>query len=113
MELYIRFMATLACGLLGVGMVMKVLLDGLFHEWDAVADVGEFMRGGWHTRDSSSQRAEDVMLEIEKTRAATLTTSPYERKRKELAEISSVETRVGKPIVLTPILPPSADIVPS
>jgi hypothetical protein len=116
MELYMRFMVTLACGLLGVGMVLKILLDGLFHEWDAVADMGDFMRTGWHARSSTAQRAEDVMLEIEKARTPTLSTSLYDQKRKDLKELSAIESRMNrpnKPIVLTPIPPPSADIVPS
>ncbi len=113
MELYIRFMVTLACGLLGMGMVLKVLLDGLFHEWDAVADLSEFARGGWHKRESGHQRAEDLMLEIEKARTPTITARTYEQKRKELRELSAIETRVIRPVVLTPIPPPPADIVPS
>ncbi|MBI3550983.1 MAG: hypothetical protein HY077_00570 [Elusimicrobia bacterium] len=116
MELYMRFMVTLACGLLGVGMVLKVLLDGLFHEWDAVADMGEFMRTGWHQKQAPTQRVEDVMLEIENARTPTLSTSIYEQKRRDLKELSAIESsmnRKGKPVVLTPIPPPSADIVPS
>src|SRR5438445_95648 len=113
MELYMRFMVTLACGLLGVGMVLKVLLDGLFHDWDAVADMGEFMRTGWHHRHTPNQRVEDVMLEIEKARTPTLSTSIYDQKRRELKELSAIESRLNrsnKPVVLTPIPPPPADI---
>jgi hypothetical protein len=112
MELYMRFLVSLAAGLLGVGMVLKVLLDGLFNEWDAVADMGDLFRNGLRLKQSSAGRAEDVMLELEKANAVVLTTSIYEQKRQELQELSAVETRLnraGGPVRLTPVAPPSAE----
>ncbi len=109
MELYIRFVVTLALGLLGVVMVLKVMLDGVFNEWDAVADLGYFFRHGFQNRWVASERVEDVMLELEKSKTPTLTTSIYEKKRQQLEELSAIESRLsrsGKPIVLTPLPPP-------
>ena len=37
--LYFRFALCLAFGLFGLGLVLKVLIDALFTEWDVIADV--------------------------------------------------------------------------
>ena len=88
---------TLAMGLVGVSMVLKTLLDGLFNEWDAVADAKYLMRNGLRLKHHSSIRAEDLMLDEEKARASApgLTTRVYEQKRHELEEIFAVEDRVS------------------
>ena len=41
MELYVRFISTLAFGLIGLGAVMKVLLETIFEEWDAFNDISQ------------------------------------------------------------------------
>jgi hypothetical protein len=108
METYTNFMMTLAMGLFGMSIILKVLLDGIFNEWDAVADINHLMKNGLHLKQTSTQRAEDVMLELEKARMPTLTTKNniYEQKRHMLEELSAVEDRVSQaPVVLTPIMP--------
>lgn len=74
MELYGRFMVTLAFGLLGLGIVLQVLLDQVFNEWDVVADaqVGfrRLLKGGFHAH----RRTEDILLDIEKDKPMELTT---------------------------------------
>lgn len=114
MDLYFRFLVSLAAGLLGVGLVLKVLLDGIFNDWDAVADMGDLFRNGLRLKHAAGQRAEDVMLEAEKANAVVLTTSIYEQKRQELEELSAVEIRVNRPaapVRLTPIVPPEKEPV--
>jgi hypothetical protein len=114
METYSNFMMTLAMGLFGMSLILKVLLDGIFNEWDAVADINDLMKNGLHLKHTSTQRAEDVMLELEKARAPSLSTNIYEQKRHMLAELSAVENRVSHaPVVLTPIMPASSQNLPN
>lgn len=117
MDLYIRFMISLAAGLFGVSMVLKVLLDSLFNEWDAVADAGDLLKNGLRLRHHGHRRAEDVMLEAENAKVIPMSTRMYELKRQELQELSVIESRVnphGSPVHLTPIMPSEpSEIVPS
>ena len=114
MELYFRFMTMLAVGLLGVSAVLKVLLDSLFNEWDAVADAKDFVKGvGAQKKSLSAVRAEDFMLEIEKAKSPTVNPRLLEQRREELKELDAVEYRLKlpnrEPIVLPPLRPPSAE----
>lgn len=110
MEMYMKFWGTLAVGLWGAGFVLKTLLDELFQDWDAWADLKAWIRGvlegGKLTR---LERAEDVMLEIEKAKSPTTSTRLLDQRREELREIERVEHRLSQrqgPIVLTPLPPP-------
>lgn len=67
MRLYFRFLFSLACGLLGVGVVLKVLLDTLFNEWDPVSDAsGRFRAYLSGKRHGQLIRPEDALLDDEK-----------------------------------------------
>lgn len=110
MEMYMKFWGTLAVGLLGAGFVLKTLLDEIFQDWDAWAEFKVWARG---IMEGSSlryqERAEDVMLEIEKAKAPTTNTRLLDQRREELREIELVEHRMSQrqgPIVLTPLPPP-------
>jgi hypothetical protein len=96
MELYIRFMTTLAFGLVGLGMVMKVLLENLFHDWDAFADLGAWMRSLSETKRPSweEERVEDILLELEKAKAPTFNTRLIDVRREQLRERDAVEHRL-------------------
>ena len=114
MDLYFRFLGSLAAGLFGVSVVLKVLLDGIFNEWDAVADAEDLLRNGLRLKQSGHRRTEDVMIDAENAKSLPMSTRMYEQKRQELEKMSEIETRLGKgPVQLTPILPPSTEIVPS
>ena len=113
MELYFRFMMTLAFGLVGLSVVLKVLLDGIFSEWDAFADLGDWLKGVSEGKGLvRTDRAEDIMLEIEKSKAPTMNTRLLDQKREQLKEINQVEHRLkmpNQPVVLAPLPPPAAE----
>ena len=109
MELYFRFLGSLAAGLFGVSIVLKVLLDGIFNEWDVVADAQDYIQNGRHHKNSASIRAEDIMMEAENAKVVPMSTRMYEQKRQDLEKMSQVEQRVH----LTPIAPPAPEIVAS
>lgn len=74
MRLYFRFLFSLACGLLGVGVVLKVLLDTLFNDWDPVSDArGRFRAYLSGKRHSQIIRPEDALLEDEKRGSSAVT----------------------------------------
>lgn len=116
MALYMRFVMTLAFGLAGLGMVLKILLERLFHDWDLFADLGALGKAVWDGKALRlRERPEDIKLEIEKSRQPKLSTRLIDMKREELKEISAVEHRLNlpqQPIVLTPITPPPAPVEP-
>lgn len=99
MALYIRFMATLAFGLVGLGLVLKVLLDQLFNDWDAVAAAKKFFReifvGGRHVPRA---RAEDVLMDAENFRPREVGTRYIEKRREEIQELNDVEQQLNIPI---------------
>ncbi|WP_410959510.1 hypothetical protein, partial [Salmonella sp. SAL4432] len=66
MALYIRFMFCLAVGLAGLGIVLKTVIETLFHDWDLVAEVGEAWRQ-WMRGDHAAGkgRVEDILLDQE------------------------------------------------
>ena len=107
MDLYIKFMSTLAVGLAGAGMVLKILLDELFIEWDAFSDLMGWFRSvsehkGWLAR---LERAEDAMLAAEKRKTITVNTRMLDERREQLNQLSQVDKRLGAnaKITLTPL----------
>lgn len=111
MEMYMKFWGTLAVGLLGAGFVLKTLLDELFQDWDAWADLKAWVRAQIEGASlKRMERAEDVMLEIENAKRTTSSTRLLDKRREQLREIELVEHRLsqrdGGPIVLTPLPPP-------
>jgi hypothetical protein len=101
MEMYIKFMFTLTVGLVGVGMVLKTLLETILHEWDAVAE----MQAGWHSMFharpyAESVRAEDILMEIERDHAKRLIPAhELDRRREALRDIREAEDRLSAPAV--------------
>ena len=66
MELYVKFMFTLAVGLTGVGMVTLTVVEALFSDWDPVVDIRRWWREYVHSRpNAGAVRAEDILSEIE------------------------------------------------
>ena len=98
MELYMEFMVALAFGLLGLGVVLTLLLERLFCDWDAPGEMRERFKALLEGKGISGlERTEDILLEIEKSRAATVNTRLIERKRAQLKEIDAVEHVLRRP----------------
>lgn len=99
MALYIRFMASLAFGLVGLGLVLKVLLDQLFNDWDAAAAAKKFFRGVFSGEHPIVRaRAEDVLMEAENERPRELSTRHIEKRREEIQQLNDVEQRLSIPL---------------
>jgi hypothetical protein len=108
MELYVRFVGTLAFGLFGIGTVLKILLDELFAEWDAVADAKAWYKSLSERKGllASLETREDVMLARENANATVMTTRLLDERRERLKELSVVEHRLNlkkDKISLTPL----------
>lgn len=110
MLMYVRFVTCLAAGLAGIGLVMKVVIETLFHDWDVVADLGALFRYYFEEGHTvRHERAEDKLLADERVRAeGGAEPSKLELKRQQLKELASVENRLKRPgpVHLTPLPPP-------
>lgn len=99
MEMYVKFMFTLTVGLVGVGMVLKTLLETILHEWDAVAEA----RAGWHSMFrarpyADSVRAEDILMEIERDHVKRRQPErSIDRRREALRDLREAEDRLSSP----------------
>ena len=101
--MYVKFMFTLAIGLVGVGMVLKTLLETLFNEWDAVR---AFQRG-WHAlyharHHSAPVRAEDILMELERDHVKRRMPegSTIDIRRAALRDLREAEDRLTVPHAL-------------
>lgn len=111
MALYIRFMICLAVGLVGLGLVLKTVMETLLQDWDVVAELGEAWRERFSDKRSlGSARVEDLLLDREMMRTGEApTVRLIDVRRQQLAEVAAVENRLkrpGGPIVLTPLPAP-------
>jgi hypothetical protein len=100
-EMYVKFMFTLAIGLVGVGMVLKTLLETILKDWDVVWAIRHAWSSMFHARPyADSVRAEDILMEIErdylKRRLPALS---IDRRREDLRGIREVEDRLSSPHV--------------
>lgn len=122
MTMYVRFMATLAFGLIGIGLVLKILLEEFFNDWDAFTDLGAWWRDVLAGKGLMHRaKPEDVLLEIEKAKTGVELTTRLsggrqrvlDKRREQLKEISLVEHRLrlpNQPVVLAPLSPPAEDL---
>ena len=103
MALYVKFMLTLAFGLAGLGLVMKILMDRVFVEGNFFAEIGEFIRSLTQRPTLVRlDRAEDILMLAEDTKPRELTTRLIEQRRERLNELSEVETAVNRPRIIAP-----------
>lgn len=99
--MYIKFMFTLTVGLVGVGMVLKTLLETILHEWDAVSEI----QAGWHSLFrarpyADSVRAEDILMEIERDHVKrSMPAHEIDRRREALRDLREAEDRLSSPSV--------------
>jgi hypothetical protein len=99
MALYVRFMMSLAFGLVGIGLVMKVLLDKLFNEWDAFTDIGRHLEDFWKGRKLVRlDRPEDILAQRTVDLQPTeLTTRRIDQRREQLRAWGEVEEKLQIP----------------
>ncbi len=103
MTLYTRFLITLAAGLSGLTLVLILLMDRLFLEWDMFADLSAWWQGlshhGYRIRQRRAEDAEDAVAQPE-------TAGRYLKPEKHSAQVDPVPTVLhapGGPITLTPL----------
>lgn len=101
--MYVKFMFTLTVGLVGVGMVLKTLLETILHEWDAVHEIQNGWHALFHARPyADSVRAEDILMEIERDcdyAKRRLPPRSIDRRREALRDIREAEDRLSSPHV--------------
>ncbi len=99
MEMYVKFMFTLTVGLVGVGMVLKTLLETILHEWDAVREIQNGWHALFHARPyADSVRAEDILMEVEHGYAKRrMPERSIDRRREVLRDIREAEDRLSSP----------------
>ncbi|MEK7389766.1 MAG: hypothetical protein AAB036_08705 [Elusimicrobiota bacterium] len=100
LELYVKFMFTLSVGLVGVGMVLKTLLEALFAEWDAVRAVQRAWYFYFHSRPHAALvRAEDILMELERDHVERLKSesSTLDIRRAALRDMREAEVRLKVP----------------
>lgn len=104
MELYIKFMGTLALGILGVGLVLKILLETLFNEWDAINDLHDRFQA-WISGKHQVEllRPEDILLEAEKRGEPRNSSRLVDIRREQLRQLDEVDARLAKARQLAPV----------
>lgn len=104
MQLYVKFMFTLAAGLMGLGLVLTVVLETLLREWDAARDALRWLRGLTHgRRHVADVSAEDILLELEKGRVEgryqrRAPARAIDRRREALRDMREAEERLSSPV---------------
>jgi len=97
MELYVKFMGTLAFGVVGVGLVLKILLETIFNEWDAFNDIADranvYLKG---KHQVELLRPEDILLEAEKRGGSQRQLSVLDARRAQLRQLEEIESRLAK-----------------
>ena len=99
--MYVKFMFTLTVGLVGVGMVLKTLLETILHEWDVFGEMELVWNSLFNARPyADSVRAEDILMEIEHDRAKRLVPEhSIDRRREALRDVREAEDRLAAPQV--------------
>jgi len=107
MELYVRFMASLAFGLFGMGLVLTIVLDELFGDWNAAhqlhSEVSGYFAERMRRRDDVGER---LRRELDRARATNPGLRQLEQRREELNQLASVERRLQAPprgVTVTPL----------
>jgi hypothetical protein len=99
MELYVRFMVTLAAGLVGLAVTLKVLFETVLSDWDPVVAGRRWWRELSHSRAAvDAVRAEDILEEIEGRRHGRYESRPadaIDRRRELLRDMRAADERVA------------------
>lgn len=112
MTMYLKFVGTMAVGMLGIGLFMKILLDKLFVDWDAFDDMETYVKDAYRGRRMHHVHlTEDILMEKEKARPTELSTRLIDKRREALREIDEVEHRLHGPVeVPAPAEAPSSKV---
>jgi hypothetical protein len=96
--MYVRFVFWLAIGLSGLALVLKIVIDEFFCDWNAARELRAIVRAqlsAWnHRRDG---RAEDWMLALENRRRTQSNIRLVDQRREQLRQLASVEERLVVP----------------
>ena len=88
-------MIWLAVGMTGLGLVLTIVIDELFGDWNAAVELRDAARAvvaDWfHRREG---RTEDWLLDLEKARETDPNVRLIDRRREQLRELASVEQRM-------------------
>lgn len=80
LELYIRFMITLAVGICGCGVAMTTLFETILRDWDPAQDLRRWWRVRMRSRsDAADIQAEDLLGQLHSRRVGVVVT-PGERR---------------------------------
>ncbi len=97
-HVYIRFLISMAFGLVGISVVLKVLIDQLFSDWDVIADAKTVAKTIRRNRVfTGGIRAEDRLLDIENKRPRELSTKLVDQRREQLRQLDKVENTLVSP----------------
>ncbi len=111
MTLYVRFIFCLAFGLLGLGLVLTIVLEEFFGDWNAAralhAELSGYLADRARVGDEVAAR---LRRELER---ASNTTAPgvrqLQQRREQLKELASIERRLQAPreaprgVIVTPL----------
>jgi hypothetical protein len=95
MDRYVRFMFCLAIGL---GVVLKIVLDEFFRDWNAAHELRAIVRAqlaAWSRQRDG--RAEDWMRALENSRRTRSNVRLVDQRREQLRQLASVEERMVVP----------------
>ena len=106
MTFYVRFIFSLAVGLCGLGLVMTIVLDELFGDWNVGVAIHDWL-SEFFARQSDIHRRHgaDLRREIEKARTTAHNARLLQQRRERLRDLASVESRLVAPrgVVVTPL----------
>lgn len=107
MELYVKFMFTLAIGLVGLSLVLLTVLETFLAYWDPVVDARRWWRKATHHRPGGAFiRAEDILSEIEGRQRglnARMSERPIDQRREVLRNVQEAERRLSSPAPFEPL----------
>ena len=98
------FAGTDGCTRIEVGVVLTTVFETLLSEWDMTRDLARWLRGLTHGRPHTADvRAEDILLELEKTRAEgryqrRAPARSIDRRREALRDVREAEHRLSAPV---------------
>lgn len=96
MVLYVRFIVWLAVGLVGLGLVLKIVIDEFFCDWNVLQELRVHASArltSWFSRLEG--RPEDRLMDLERTRSGSVgSMRTIDQKREQLRELATIEQRL-------------------
>ena len=96
MELYVRFISTLAFGLVGLGAVLKILLENVFEDWDVFHEVADCVTAACSAKPGNLAKvqAEDALLKAGNKTSTIIADRRVDHRRRRIKEMDMIETRL-------------------